>query len=203
MCIMGPNGAGKTTLLKVLLGLIKPLHGLVRVFGFNPFKNPLEVRRITGYVPQRELIDPTLPLLVKDVVLMGRIVRGFGRYTEEDYKEAEKALKMVGMLDFWDEPFSHLSGGQQQRVLIARALARKPKLLLLDEPLAGVDPETSLHVAKLLRDLKDKVTVVVVTHDQSLVKHIADVVLVLNKKPVFLGSPIKWLEVGVGWSGEC
>ena len=201
MCIVGPNGAGQTTLLKVLLGLVRPSYGVVRVFGVDPIKNPLKVRGFIGYVPQRDLIDPTLPILVRDVVLMGRARGGAGGFTEEDYRAAKKALEAVGLLEAWDEPFAHLSGGQQQRVLVARALAREPRLLLLDEPLSGVDPETAGHIVELLNQLKRSITVIVVTHDRPLVRRLADVVLVLNRKPLFVGPPSKWVEVAFGWSG--
>jgi ABC-type Mn2+/Zn2+ transport system ATPase subunit len=190
LSIIGPNGSGKTTLLKALLGMVKPFSGTVEVLGHRVPGEEYEVRRRTGYVPQRERIDPTKPVSVKDVVLMGRVAkRGWGRgLTREDYEVARDALKVVGMEGFWDEPFSHLSGGQQQRVLIARALAVQPDLLLLDEPLSGVDAATHDVILNVLREeTHEGVTVVMVTHDLNPLLEISDYVMLLNKTVVAFG----------------
>ena len=190
LSVIGPNGSGKTTLLKALLGMVKPLSGTIEVLGYRVPGREYEVRRRTGYVPQRERIDPTKPVLVKDVVLMGRIAkRGWGkRLTREDYEAARAALEVVEMDEFWDEPFSHLSGGQQQRVLIARALAVQPELLLLDEPLSGVDAATQDVILKVLRKEAQKgVTVVMVTHDLNPLLEVSDYVMLLNKTVVAFG----------------
>ncbi|RLE76950.1 MAG: metal ABC transporter ATP-binding protein, partial [Thermoprotei archaeon] len=107
LTVIGPNGAGKTTLLKTLLGLVKPVKGRVIVLGHDVLKDWRKVRRLIGYVPQRERIDPSIPILVRDVVLMGRIPRvnpGF-RLVEGDFKIAREALKRVGLKEYWDKPF--------------------------------------------------------------------------------------------------
>jgi ABC-type Mn2+/Zn2+ transport system ATPase subunit len=190
LSVIGPNGSGKTTLLKALLGMAKPLSGIVEVLGYRVPGEEHEVRRRTGYVPQRERIDPTKPVLVRDVVLMGRVAkRGWGRgLTREDYGAAREALEVVGMEGFWDEPFSHLSGGQQQRVLIARALAVQPQLLLLDEPLSGVDVATQDVILKVLREEARKgIAVVMVTHDLNPLLEVSDYVMLLNKTVVAFG----------------
>ncbi len=190
LSIIGPNGSGKTTLLKALLGIVKPLSGIIEVLGYRVPGEEYEVRRRTGYVPQRERIDPTKPVLVRDVVLMGRVAkRGWGKgLTREDYEVAKAALEVVEMEEFWDEPFSHLSGGQQQRVLIARALAVQPELLLLDEPLSGVDATTQDVILRVLREEAHRgVTVVMVTHDLNPLLEVSDYVMLLNKTVIAFG----------------
>ena len=190
LSVIGPNGSGKTTLLKALLGMVKPISGMIKVLGYKVPGDEYEVRKLTGYVPQRERIDTTKPISVKDVVLMGRIPKkGWGKgLTKEDYRIAREALRVVEMEEFWDEPFSHLSGGQQQRILIARALAAKPKLLLLDEPLSGVDAVTQDVILKVLRGEADKgVTVIMVTHDLNPLLEFSDYVMLLNKTVIAFG----------------
>lgn len=191
LSIIGPNGSGKTTLLKALLGMVKPITGTIRILGYEVPSERYEVRKLTGYVPQRERIDPTKPVLVKDVVLMGRIAkRGWGkRLTKGDYEAAKRALEIVEMEEFWDEPYAHLSGGQQQRVLIARALAVEPKLLLLDEPLSGVDAATQDVILRVLREEADRgVTVIMVTHDLNPLMEVSDYVMLLNRTIIAMGK---------------
>ncbi len=192
LTIIGPNGAGKTTLLKTLLGLVKPIKGRVTVLGHDVLKNWRKVRRLTGYVPQRERIDSSIPILVRDIVLMGRIPQvnpGF-RLIKEDLEKAKEALKKVDLEEYWDKPFSHLSGGQQQRVLIARALAAEPNLLLLDEPLSGVDATSQEIILKTLKEaVKRGVGVIMVTHDVNPVMEITDYLLLLNRKVIGFGKP--------------
>jgi len=192
--IVGPNGAGKTTLLKTALGLIKPSRGSVIVLGIDVLKDPWRVRRLVGYVPQRERIDHAMPALVRDIVLMGRALRlkVGASLSEKDHEIARSALSKVGLLDMWDEPFSHLSGGQQQRVMIARALAAEPKLLLLDEPLSGVDAESQVIIVRLLREMADNgIGVFVVVHDLNpFIRHL-DYILLLNKRVIGFGKPVE------------
>src|SRR2546425_1241090 len=130
--IVGPNGAGKTTLLKAILGLLKPMAGIV--------ERPAEGLRI-GYVPQRESVDTLFPLTVLDIVLMGRYTRlgPFGRPGKADRAEAMASLEHVGITNLAHRPYPNLSGGQKQRTLIARALVGDPNLLILDEPTNGMD----------------------------------------------------------------
>ena len=191
VCIMGPNGAGKTTLLKTILGLIKPIRGKIQVFGVNPFRNRSKLKGLIGYVPQREDVNYDVPLLVKDVVLMGRTVkRGLGIFTREDVEIAKRMLDKVGLLDLWNEPFNHLSVGQQQRVLIARALAIEPRLLLLDEPFTGVDVTSKQLILDLLAELKrERVTIIMVTHDLSTLTDEIDEVILLNRRIITMGKP--------------
>ncbi|RLG50572.1 MAG: metal ABC transporter ATP-binding protein [Thermoproteota archaeon] len=197
LCVMGPNGAGKTTLLKAILGIIKPLSGEVRVLGMNPAVKPLEVRRLVGYVPQRERIDPTLPVTVRDVVLMGRVPKlsPLRSFSTADITAAREAAKALEVLDLWREPFGHLSGGQQQRVLIARALASDPKILLLDEPLSGVDSHTQSIIVSLLGKLSERgITTVLVTHNVTPFLEVTDKLLILNRRVIAYGPPEDVLE---------
>ncbi len=189
MAVLGPNGAGKTTLLKTLLGLLKPISGTVEILGVNPFSEGAKVRRMIGYVPQRERIDPTMPVLVKDVVLMGRIPKlPLGTwFRTRDMEKAKEALSLVGMEDYWDEPYIHLSGGQQQRVLIARALASDPKLLVLDEPFAGIDLTSRSIILDVIRNkVKEGMGAIVVSHNPEPAS-IADLVLLLNVEVMAFG----------------
>lgn len=165
LAILGPNGGGKTTLLRLLLGLITPDSGTIRVFG----KPPESVRGRIGYVPQLTTSVGDFPISVFDVVLMGRIGgRSWpgSRLDRRDRELALEALSRVNMDDLANESVSALSGGQRQRVLIARALASDPRLLLLDEPVASVDAANQVGVYGILERLNGEgVTVVMVTHD--------------------------------------
>lgn len=167
--MVGPNGGGKTTLLKLMLGLLHPSSGRVRIFG----KPPEDARRRIGYMPQHAHLDPQFPVSVMDVVLMGRLghTRRFGPYTRTDREFAEEALKELRMWEHRRAHFSALSGGQRQRVLIARALASRPDLLLLDEPTASLDLAVETELYELLRSLTERLTVVVVSHDIGFVSH--------------------------------
>ncbi len=178
--IIGPNGGGKTTLLKVVLGLIRPNQGKVTVLGSAPEKG----RRFVGYIPQYSLFDRDFPASVWDVVLMGRLGQAgrFRRYSEEDKKAARTALEMVEMLDFKGRQIGRRSGGEQQRVFIARALVAEPKLLLLDEPTASVDAPMMEEFYELLNRLKQRMAIVLVTHDLSAVSIYVDTIGCLNRK---------------------
>ncbi len=127
VCVVGPNGGGKTTLVKLILGLLRPQRGEVRVFGQPPHRSRLRA----GYMPQHVQHDPQFPVTVMDIVLMGRLGRGglgglMGWHGRADRRAARDALEQVGMADFGRRPFASLSGGQRQRVLIARAYAASP-----------------------------------------------------------------------------
>jgi len=181
LMVLGPNGAGKSVLLKSILG-IWPYTGQVKVFGQ---KIDL-VRQKIGYVPQYVDFDRTFPLTVREVVSLGcRQNKSLSVCPH-----VNKVLEMVGMVGKIDDFFGQLSGGQVRRVLIARALAGQPKLLFLDEPLAGVDlvGEKSFYemIAKWHQDLG--LTTVMVSHDYSLVSRIATKVLCLNKKMTCFGG---------------
>ena len=163
--LLGANGSGKSTLLKVALGLLKPTLGTASLFG-RPATDPHARERI-GYVPQRAVISARLPATVLEVVLAGRAAKQrFGGFTRAEREQAARALERVGMADLARRRIGELSGGQQQRVLIARALVADPELLILDEPTAGVDRDSQIQFANVLRDLnKQGVAIVIVAHD--------------------------------------
>ena len=185
--VIGPNGGGKTTLLKVILGLIEPDRGEVKILGKNPGEIG-DARKFIGYLPQHTLFDPKFPISVFDTVLMGRYKRVFRNYSDDDRKAAKRALETMDMLEFKDRQIGSLSGGQLQRVFLARALTREPKLLLLDEPTAGIDPEMQESFYELLSRLKKKMAIVLVTHDISVVSVYVDEVACLNRRLFYHGS---------------
>jgi zinc transport system ATP-binding protein len=176
--IIGPNGGGKSTLLKVILGLIKPTRGEIRVFGDTPYNS----RKDVGYVPQYSLFDPNFPITVWDVVLMGRMGHTglLKRYSEKDKKAALDALKTVEMLEYRDWQIGSLSGGQRQRIFIARAVVGDPKLLLLDEPTTGIDAIIREEFYEMLEKLKAKMAIVMVSHDIGAVSVYVDKIACLN-----------------------
>ncbi|HUV51578.1 MAG TPA: ABC transporter ATP-binding protein [Dehalococcoidia bacterium] len=184
--IIGPNGGGKTTLLKVILGLIKPSRGMVSVIG----KPPEQSRSKIGYVPQHNLFDRSFPINVGDVVLMGRYGRTglFKRYSSHDKEATQEALQTVGMLDYKDRQVGNLSGGELQRVLIARALVAEPRLLLLDEPTASVDPAMQTEFYELLEKLQQRMAIMLVSHDISAISIYVDTIACLNRQLHYHGS---------------
>jgi zinc transport system ATP-binding protein len=162
LCIVGPNGGGKSTLLKLILGLLKPDRGRIRVLGEAPETARLRV----GYVPQFAHYDPKFPVTVLEVVLMGRLDRlSCGPYAEEDRQAAHRALAEMGLEDMAGRLFAEVSGGQRQRTLIARALAGAGDILILDEPTANIDANSEEHLFKILGKLNKRLTVLLVTHD--------------------------------------
>ena len=176
VCIVGPNGGGKTTLLRLLLGLLRPQRGRIRVLGGAP----VAVRHRIGYMPQHALLDPQFPMRVIDIVLMGRL-KGWraGPFRRVDREVAMRALDEVRLADSAHKAFAALSGGQRQRVLIARALACAPEILLLDEPTANLDPLVQDEMNDLLHALNQRLTVILVSHDVGFVaRHVKMVVCV-------------------------
>ena len=178
--IIGPNGGGKSTLLKLLLGLIEPLRGEVRVFG----KRPRRARRAVGYMPQHQSLDASFPITVEEVVRLGRLHRSswFGLPRSEDRRACEQALETVGCSHLRTESFSELSGGQRQLVLIARALVSGPRLLLLDEPTANLDPAVEESFYALLQRLRGEITMILVSHDVGLVAEQTEQVVCVNRR---------------------
>lgn len=162
ICIVGPNGGGKTTLIKLILGLLSPNRGTIRIFG----QKPKEARLRIGYVPQYAHYDPQFPISVRDVVCMGRLGGSFtGRYTKTDREKAMAALEKTGLADLAGRPFASVSGGQRQRALIARALASGGEILILDEPTANIDHESEVRFFDLLGELNRDMIILMVTHE--------------------------------------
>ncbi len=178
VAVVGPNGGGKTTLLRLLLGLLAPRWGTVRVLGGDPRRAS---RRI-GYVPQRLECDPRFPVTVSDVVSMGRVeAHRFGPYRAADRGAVERALAQVGMEGLARRPFARLSGGERQRVLIAQALVSDPAVLLLDEPTANVDPAAEHRLFELFRALNERLTLMLVSHNVNVVTRHVSHVLCVNR----------------------
>lgn len=177
--IIGPNGGGKSTLLKAITGLLRPIRGEVRIYGEPPSTG----YRHLGYVPQHAEFDRDYPISVWEVVLMGRRSRRGIRplYSEEDKDAAKEALETVEMYDLRDRHISKLSGGQRQRVFMARALASKPRILLLDEPTSSMDPQVQRNLYDFLHQLNEEVTIVLVTHNIGVVSSYVDRVACLNR----------------------
>lgn len=188
--IVGPNGGGKTTLIKVILGLIKPQRGDVTVFG----QPPREGRKLIGYLPQYAHSDLDFPINVFDVVLMGRYRGPFSRYSAADREATARALDIVEMREYRDRQIGKLSGGQLHRVFMARALAREPKLLLLDEPTTHIDPEMQESFYKLLSELRNRMAVVMVTHDIGAVSVYAEDIACLNRRLFYHGPKEQGLK---------
>jgi len=185
--IIGPNGGGKTTLLKVMLGLIRPNKGTVSVLD-GPRNGS---RPAVGYVPQYAPFDHDFPISAWQVVRTARYHRGSwlpARYSKEDEKIARDVLQTTGMDGFADRQIGQLSGGQQQRVLIARALAVRPRLLLLDEPTASIDPDMQAEFYQLLERLKNDMAIVMVSHDITAISVYVDKIACLNRRLVYHGS---------------
>ncbi|EHQ36595.1 metal ABC transporter ATP-binding protein [Methanoplanus limicola] len=179
--IIGPNGGGKTTLLKVILGLIKPDSGSVKIFG----KKPEENRSLIGYVPQFRTFEFGYPISVMDMVLSGRMghIKGIRKtYSEDDIRIAEESIEILGIEGLAGRNLTDLSGGEQQRAIIARALAGKPEMLLLDEPTVYVDTPTNRMFFKMLEELHDRMTILLVTHDIGVISSDIDYVACLNRK---------------------
>ena len=183
--VVGPNGAGKSTLLKAMLGLTPTDSGTVEFFG-----EPIDrCRQRVAYVPQTSAVDWDFPVTVRDVVLMGRYGRlgWFGRPKRDDRDRAAEALELVGMQNFADRHIRELSGGQQQRVFLARALCQQAQVLLLDEPLAGVDAATERAIFTLIDKLTaEGRTLVLVNHDLDVLDRF-DYLMLLNQRVIAYG----------------
>ncbi|MCK5123387.1 MAG: metal ABC transporter ATP-binding protein [Candidatus Pacebacteria bacterium] len=177
--VIGPNGGGKTTLLKIILGLLKPDEGSVAVFN----KKPKEARDLISYVPQFLEIDLDCPVSVLDIVLMGILNRKkiFQKYNEQDFKLAKEALEFVDVYNLKNKQIGELSGGQRQRVYIARALIRKPKLLILDEPTASIDEKSEREFWELLKEINKNSAIIIVSHDIGVIFKNVNKIACLNK----------------------
>ncbi len=177
--VVGPNGSGKTTLLKLLAGLEHPASGTIRVLGQSPRRSRLSI----GYMPQFAKIDMDFPVTVLDFVLMGRLGDSlFGWYSKRDREFARKALQEVALEGLAQKQVGHLSGGQRQRALLARSLCCDPKLLLLDEPTANIDPTVEESLFGILEKLNERMTIVLVSHDLGFVSQIVKSVICVNRK---------------------
>jgi zinc transport system ATP-binding protein len=177
--IIGPNGGGKSTLLKLIMGLYPLKKGYIRIFD----KTPLYARELIGYVPQNTNVNTDFPISVLDVVLMGHKEgkKALFGYTKQEKACALGALASVGIEQFAHRKIGELSGGQRQRVMIARALCAHPKILILDEPTASIDPTGQKEIYQLLKTLNKDIPIVVVSHDIFAVMEYATQVAHINK----------------------
>jgi manganese/iron transport system ATP-binding protein len=187
VAVVGPNGAGKTTLFKVIAGILDPEQGLVSVSGHDPGGHTC-----IAYVPQRSQIDWTFPATVADVVMMGRINK-MGPFLwpqKEDWDVVHRSLDFVNLSEYAKRQINEISGGQQQRMFIARALAQEAELLLLDEPLNGLDVPAQEKILEILNTLKGRdVAVMFSMHDLRLAAEQFSQVMLLNKELLGFGSP--------------
>lgn len=200
VALVGPNGSGKSTLLRCLLGLLTPTGGAVRLFGESP--RALGDRWRLGYVPQRPALARDLPATVEEVVAAGRLARtGWRRrFRAEDREEIEHAMSSVALLELRDKRVSELSGGQQQRAFIAKALAGRPDLLVLDEPVAGIDADSQHRFRDSLTHLVEEhgSAVLLVSHELGAVAEDLDRVVVLRHGTMYFdGPPAELAATGV------
>ena len=192
VAVVGPNGAGKSTLFKAVAGVLPPTSGRVNIFGSTPNKHVC-----IGYIPQRSQVDWNFPVSVADVVMMGRSAK-LGPLNwphKRDWEFVNHALETVEISDLASRQISQLSGGQQQRMFIARALAQEAELMLMDEPLSGLDTPSQEGILDLLDRLKkEKVTVMVATHDLDQAASHFDRIMLLNHRIVAFGNPSEVLH---------
>jgi manganese/iron transport system ATP-binding protein len=187
VAVVGPNGAGKSTLFKLVAGTLRAATGVVRVYGHRPAGHIC-----IGYVPQRNQIDWHFPVTVEEVVMMGRAGQiGLFRWPRRhDWEVVRNSLQRVNALHLAGKQVGELSGGQQQRVFIARALAQEAELLLMDEPLSGLDTPSREAIFTILDSLRaDGVTVLLATHDLNLAAERFDQVILLNRRVIAYGRP--------------
>ncbi len=183
--VIGPNGGGKTTLIKLMLGLLEPTRGTIRIAGLTPGQ---AARRgdVIGYLPQARPVATRFPLTALQLVRLGLAGKtGFLQsYDPADLLHIDWLMARMGMTELADAPIASLSGGQLQRVLIARALAARPAVLLLDEPTTGVDRSGQDQFVQFIAELKRELnlTVVLVSHDMHTVSHVCDRIACLNVK---------------------
>ncbi|MBI4517253.1 MAG: ABC transporter ATP-binding protein [Deltaproteobacteria bacterium] len=190
--IIGPNGAGKTTLLRVILGLIEPARGSVRVLGRPPRQLGRRMHQI-GYVPQRRDFDPRFPVTVRDVVMMGRSghIWLWGWARREDWEQVDAMIALVGLAGQADRLIGEISGGEQQRAFLARALCTHTRVLLLDEATTGLDLPAQHDLYALLLRLRRELslTVIAVSHDLLALGGHADELLCINGTAHIHGNP--------------
>jgi manganese/iron transport system ATP-binding protein len=187
IAVVGPNGAGKSTLFQVIAGVLQPTAGEVNIFGSRP-----RGHNCIGYIPQRSQVDWNFPVSVADVVMMGRSAKlGILNWPhKKDWEYVRHALEIVELSDLASRQIGQLSGGQQQRMFIARALAQEAELMLMDEPLSGLDTPSQEGLLTLLDTLRNQnVTVMVATHDLDQAARHFDRIMLLNHRMIAFDLP--------------
>ncbi len=194
LCVVGENGSGKSTLMKTILGLLTPMEGNIH---FGDGMKPSEI----GYLPQQTVVQRDFPASVREIVLSGCQGRcGLRPFYNKDEKALARAnMERMGIVDLAGRCYRELSGGQQQRVLLARALCATEKLLLLDEPVSGLDPMVTIEMYRLIEELnrKDEITVIMISHDISAALRYATKILHIGET-LFFGSTEEYLQSEVG-----
>lgn len=195
LCIVGENGSGKTTLMKTLLRLNTPLGGSIRMAdGLKPSQ--------IGYLPQQTDVQRDFPASVGEIVLSGCLNRCGLRpfYNREEKALAAENMEKMGLSELKNRCYRELSGGQQQRVLLARALCGARKVLLLDEPVAGLDPKVTADMYALIEKLnrEDGITILMISHDIGAAVKYASHILHISHEPLFFGTTADYLQSGVG-----
>lgn len=193
ICIVGENGSGKTTLMKTLLGLISPLSGTIT------FGSGLKQSEI-GYLPQQTRFQKDFPASVSEVVMSGCLNKKHTLFYSKQQKEtASHNMSLTGISDLRKKCFRELSGGQQQRVMLARALCATKKLLILDEPVTGLDPKATSDMYMLIKNLnKNGITIIMVSHDVTAAVNNASKILHLSRDTYFFGTAHQYLHSDVG-----
>ena len=193
LCIVGENGCGKTTLMKTLLNLQEPISGQILI-GDGLKKNEI------GYLPQQTLVQKDFPASVREIVLSGCQGRSRLRpfYTKEEKELAEKNMERMNILDLKNRCYRELSGGQQQRVLLARALCATRKVLLLDEPVSGLDPKVTMQMYETIEKLnQDGITIIMISHDIKAAARYASHILHIGEN-IFFGTKEEYKDSKIG-----
>lgn len=195
LCIVGENGSGKSTLMKTMLGLLPPISGNI-TFGDGLTQNKI------GYLPQQTEVQKDFPASVREIVISGCLNRCGLRpfYNQAEKQAAAQHMERLGISQLARRCYRELSGGQQQRVLLARALCATGKMLLLDEPVAGLDPRATAEMYEIIRQLnsRDGITIVMISHDISAAMTYASHILHLGNRPLFYGSKEEYAKAGLG-----
>ena len=191
LCIVGENGSGKSTLMKTLLSLTKPIKGQV-IFG-----DGLKSTEI-GYLPQQSTVKRDFPATNFEIVLSGNLSQSNFFYSYKDKSRAIKAMERLHVLEFKNKCFRELSGGQQQRILLARALCATEKVLLLDEPVSGLDPKVSLEMYEIVKELNsNNITIIMISHDLNDALKYANKILHIGNE-IFFGTKQEYLNSDIG-----
>ena len=193
LCIVGENGSGKTTLMKTLLQLKSPISGDI-IVGDGLKKNEI------GYLPQQTIVQKDFPASVKEIVISGCQGRCGLRpfYNKQEKQIAKENMERMGIIDLANRCYRDLSGGQQQRVLLARALCATRKILLLDEPVSGLDPKVNMEMYNLIEELnKEGITIIMISHDMSAALRYASHILHIGDK-IFFGTKEEYVNIKAG-----